>query len=59
MSPIRTLSLLLAATAIVAGCSTPTSPTGASSPELQGPAFNSDTLTDTTSSRSGYQVGQG
>ncbi len=59
MSRIRTLSLLIAATALVAGCSVPTSPAPAASPGLQAPSFNSDTPTDTTPDRSGYQVGHG
>ena len=58
MSRIRSLSLLLAATALVAACSAPTSPEPGSAPTIEAPSFNTDSTTDTTGI-TGYQNGHG
>lgn len=58
MSRIRSLSLLLAATALVAACSAPTAPEPSSAPSIEAPSFNEDSTADTTGI-TGYQAGHG
>ena len=48
MSRIRSLSLLLAATALIAACSAPTSPDPRRLPAIDAPSFDGDSTTDTT-----------
>lgn len=60
MSRLRPIALLLAAIACVA-CGTPTAPAPASSPGVQGPAFDGSdtTAADSTLDDGGYQNGHG